>query len=152
MEKNNGPRNLAIVGIKTGGDFLALCIKNEIEKIENQKIELGYLDINLYRDDIANLHKIPIIKETYIAFSPDHKNIIFIDDVIYTGRTIRAAMDAIMDLGRPDRIQLACLIDRGHRELPIKADYIGKTITTTREQKIIVYFTKEEKNKRVVII
>lgn len=151
LERNHGAENLAIIGIKIGGVYFAECVINEINKIEKKKLPLGYLDINLYRDDITMASKQPIVKSTDIDFNVDKKKIVLIDDVIYTGRTLRAAMDAIMDFGRPDSIELAVLIDRGHRELPVRANYIGKFVTTTKNQKIEVYFGKEDKEKKIVL-
>ncbi|MBO7107188.1 MAG: bifunctional pyr operon transcriptional regulator/uracil phosphoribosyltransferase PyrR, partial [Verrucomicrobia bacterium] len=124
-EKNMGVENVALVGIRTRGVPLAARIAEEIQKIENVIVPTGSLDITLYRDDLTTMGYNPVIHGTEIDFDVTGKHIVLVDDVLYTGRTIRAALDAIIDMGRPNSIQLAVLIDRGHRELPIRADYAG---------------------------
>jgi pyrimidine operon attenuation protein/uracil phosphoribosyltransferase len=143
LEKNGGPAELAIIGIRKGGTNLAERICHNIRQIEGSYPLQGHLDINLYRDDFALQEKIPVVKKTEIEFNIENKKVVLVDDVLYTGRTIRAAMDAIMDLGRPSRIELAVLIDRGLRELPIQADFVGKAITSSPQQNVIVNY--EEK-------
>lgn len=134
LEKNIDLNKLAIVGIHTGGEFIARRIHKKIEEIETRAIHFGSLDITLYRDDLTHQSTQPQIKNTNLPFDVDDSHIILVDDVFYTGRTIRAALDAIIDFGRPQCIELAVLLDRGHRELPIRADYVGKNIPTMREQ------------------
>lgn len=135
VEKNKGAENICIVGMRTRGEFLAKRIAKEIEKLEKVDIKAGILDATLYRDDFRNKLKTPKVQLTDIPFDINGKNLILIDDVLYTGRTVRAALDELMDFGRPSSIQLTVLIDRGHRELPIQADFIGeKTITSINEE------------------
>ena len=137
-EKNRGVENVALVGIRTRGVPLAARIAEEIQKIENVAVPTGSLDITLYRDDLTTMGYNPVIHGTEIDFDVTGKNIVLVDDVLYTGRTIRAALDALIDMGRPKSIQLAVLIDRGHRELPIRADYAGKNVPTSRRETIEV--------------
>ena len=131
LEKNRGTNNLVIVGIRTRGVFLAERIIEKIEHIENYKLPFGILDITMYRDDFRMRLKQPVVQQTDIPFDLYEKNIVLVDDVLYTGRTTRAALEALMSFGRPAQIQLAVLVDRGHRELPIKPDYVGKNIPTS---------------------
>ena len=142
LEQNKGGEKLALVGIRTGGDHLARLLQARINEIEGTKVPLGAVDITMYRDDLASRGNLPIGK-TDIPFHLDGKQVILVDDVLYTGRTIRSAMDALMDFGRPSTIQLAVLIDRGHRELPIRADYVGRNVPTAREEDIAVIFDDE---------
>ena len=137
-EKNRGVENVALVGIRTRGVPLAARIAEEIQKIENVAVPTGSLDITLYRDDLTTMGYNPVIHGTEIDFDVTGKHIVLVDDVLYTGRTIRAALDALIDMGRPKSIQLAVLIDRGHRELPIRADYAGKNVPTSRRETIEV--------------
>ena len=150
-EKNRGVENVALVGIRTRGVPLAARIADEIEKIENVKVPTGSLDITLYRDDLTTMGYNPVIHGTEIDFDITGKNIVLVDDVLYTGRTIRAALDAIIDMGRPNSIQLAVLIDRGHRELPIRADYAGKNVPTSRRETIEVALQEEGKEDEVIL-
>ncbi|HBX75677.1 MAG TPA: bifunctional pyr operon transcriptional regulator/uracil phosphoribosyltransferase PyrR [Acidaminococcaceae bacterium] len=150
-EKNRGVENVALVGIRTRGVPLAARIADEIEKIENVKVPTGSLDITLYRDDLTTMGYNPVIHGTEIDFDITGKHIILVDDVLYTGRTIRAALDAIIDMGRPNSIQLAVLIDRGHRELPIRADYAGKNVPTSRRETIEVALQEEGKEDEVIL-
>ena len=140
IEKNKGTDNLVLVGIKTRGVYLAQRIHNRIQKLENVNVPLGELDITLYRDDRhdASLKQDPVVKKKKIGVDINDKNVVLIDDVIYTGRTIRAAMDALMDQGRPSSIAVAVLVDRGHRELPIRADFVGKNIPTSNDEQVAV--------------
>ncbi len=142
LEHNKGGEKLALVGIRTGGDHLATLLQARINEIEGLEVPLGAVDITMYRDDLASRGNLPIGK-TDIPFHLDGKQVILVDDVLYTGRTIRSAMDALMDFGRPSTIQLAVLIDRGHRELPIRADYVGRNVPTAREEDIAVIFDDE---------
>ncbi len=138
LERNEGCDNLALVGIVTRGDLLAKQLVDEIEKIEGVRVPLGSLDISFYRDDyLTNIA--PEIHATHIPFNVDGKRIVLVDDVLYTGRTIRAALDAIMDLGRPQSIELAVLVDRGHRELPICPDFVGKNVPSSHEENVRLY-------------
>lgn len=144
IEKNKGIEGLAIVGIRTGGVFLAQRIARIIAEIEKADIPVGIVDITLYRDDLTVGTHQPTLRGTEIPFNVDGKKIVIVDDVLYTGRTIRAAMDAVMEFGRPKMIQLAVLIDRGHRELPIRADYVGKNVPTSRKESVNVRLTEED--------
>ena len=150
-EKNRGVENVALVGIRTRGVPLAARIAEEIRKIENAEVRVGSLDITLYRDDLTTMGYNPVIHGTEIDFDVTGKHIVLVDDVLYTGRTIRAALDAIIDMGRPNSIQLAVLIDRGHRELPIRADYAGKNVPTSRRETIEVALQEEGKEDEVIL-
>ncbi|MCB0324197.1 MAG: bifunctional pyr operon transcriptional regulator/uracil phosphoribosyltransferase PyrR [Bdellovibrionales bacterium] len=138
LEKNRGAKSLAIVGIRTRGDYLARRICRQIEEIDGQKVPMGVVDITLYRDDIAQSDEQPLVRGTDLPFNVDRHAIVLVDDVLFTGRTVRAALDAIIDFGRPLSVQLAVLCDRGHRELPIRADYVGKSIPTSRKELVEV--------------
>jgi pyrimidine operon attenuation protein/uracil phosphoribosyltransferase len=138
IERNKGAENLGIIGIKTRGAYLAERLAKLIQEIEELEIPLGFMDITLYRDDIQTKLDQPIVQKTEIMFDVADKIIILVDDVLFTGRTIRAALDQIIDFGRPKLIQLAVLVDRGHRELPIRADYIGKNIPTALNEQVVV--------------
>lgn len=151
IEKNKGTAGLCLVGIQKGGVHLAGRLAKKIAAIEKAEIPTGSLDISFYRDDL-NIRAQPIVKRTEINCDVNGKNIILVDDVFFTGRSIRAAMDAIMDLGRPAHIQLAVLIDRGHRELPIRADFVGKNIPTAHNELVEVRLSEEGKEDSVVLI
>ncbi len=151
IEKHKGTQNLALVGIQTRGDYLAKRLADKIQKIENVTVPVGSMDINMYRDDWTKISHQPTVRPSNIPFSVDDMDIILVDDVLFTGRTIRAAMDALMDFGRPSRIELAILIDRGHRELPIQADYIGISKTTEHEDMIHVLVTEHDGQDTVFI-
>jgi len=151
LEKNKGTENLALVGIRTRGAVLAERLKEAIFRIESQYIPVGILDITLYRDDLTLIDTQPIIHQTHIDFDITGKKIILVDDVLFTGRTIRAALDALIDFGRPSTIQLAVLIDRGHRELPIRADYVGKNIPTALTQDVKVKLRETDQAEEVVV-
>ncbi|MEK7275067.1 MAG: bifunctional pyr operon transcriptional regulator/uracil phosphoribosyltransferase PyrR [Candidatus Desantisbacteria bacterium] len=138
LERNKGAQNLAIIGIQSRGVPIAQRIAKNIASVENCKIEMGVLDITLYRDDLTTISDQPVVKPTQILFDITGKKIILIDDVLYTGRTVRCAIDQLMDFGRPASIQLAVIIDRGHRELPIQADYTGRVVATTNDEVIEV--------------
>ncbi len=152
IENNRGVQNLYLVGIQKGGVVLARRLASQIEAIEGRKIEVGALDITLYRDDINTKEEQPVVKKTDIQCTIDNKSVVLADDVLFTGRSIRAAMDALMDFGRPANIQLAVLIDRGHRELPIRADYAGKNIPTSSRDLIEVTLDEEISKDKVVLI
>ncbi|KPJ99906.1 MAG: transcriptional regulator [Nitrospira bacterium SG8_35_4] len=152
IEKNKGMSNLCLVGIQKGGVILAERLASQIESIEGGNIQVGKLDITLYRDDLNTKEEQPVVKRTEIPCSIDDKTVILVDDVLFTGRSIRAAMDALIDFGRPAYIQLAVLIDRGHRELPIRADYAGKNIPTSFNDLVQVNLEKENNKDKVVLI
>ncbi len=152
LEKNKGAASIVIVGIRTRGEFLAKRITRKIEDIEHVKLNLGSLDITLYRDDLLGKLEQPTMKGTDILFNLSDKNVILIDDVLFTGRTIRAALDGLIDLGRPQSIQLAVLIDRGHRQLPIKADYVGKNVPTSLEESIRVHMKEVDGQDEVLLM
>jgi pyrimidine operon attenuation protein/uracil phosphoribosyltransferase len=152
IEKNRGVENLAIVGLHTRGAFLAERISRKITDIENHEVPTGYLDATFYRDDFRTRFKQPEVQVTNISFPLDEKNIVLVDDVLYTGRTIRAALDALMDFGRPARIDLAVLVDRGHRELPIKADFVGKNIPTSVGEEVRVKLTEVDEEDCVNLV
>ena len=151
LEKNKGIEDLCLIGIQTRGVILADRLKREIQKITQVDVPVGILDINLYRDDLTRVAEQPVIHKTEINFDLENKIVILVDDVLYTGRTIRAALDALIDLGRPKRIELAALIDRGHRELPIRADFVGKNIPTSDEEIVHVHFLETDKLEEVVV-
>ncbi len=151
LEKHRGTKNLALVGIHTRGVHLARRIQAKIKSIENVEIPSGELDITLYRDDWTRIGPHPVVQGTDIGFPVDGKHIILVDDVLFTGRTIRAALDELIDFGRPDHIELAVLVDRGHRELPIQADYVGKFIDTRRSETINVLLAEQDGEDRAVI-
>jgi len=151
LEKNKGVEDLCIVGIRTGGRYLAERLQNKISRIEEADIPLGILDITLYRDDLGMGNKKPRPEKTDIAFSLEDKKVILVDDVLFTGRTIRAAMDALIDFGRPKLIQLAVLIDRGHRELPIRADFVGKNLPSSLWESVVVRLTEKDGTDEVII-
>jgi len=152
VEKNKGAENLAVIGIKTRGAYLAERIAKLIEQIERVKIPVGLMDITLYRDDIQTKLEQPVVQKTEILFDVVDKVIVLVDDVLFTGRTIRAALDQIIDFGRPKNIQLAVLVDRGHRELPIRADYVGKNIPTAKDDRVYVKIIEVDKEDSVSII
>lgn len=150
LEHNKGCENLCLVGIVTRGDVLAKHLASIIEEIEGVKPEVGSLDISFYRDD-AVINLAPIVQGTNILFSLDGKTVVLVDDVLYTGRTIRAALDALMDFGRPSRIQLAVLVDRGHRELPIRADFVGKNVPSASNESVRLYLKEIDDESAVKI-
>ncbi len=151
IEHNAGDSAIAIVGIRTRGEYLAHRLVAIIEKLKGTTLPLGLLDITLYRDDLMISDSQPVVHETKIAFDVSEKNIILVDDVLYTGRTIRAALDAFIDFGRPQSIQLAVLVDRGHRELPIRADYVGKNIPTSKKETVVVKLHEIDKQDQVLV-
>ncbi len=151
IEKNKGITALCLVGIQRGGVHIAKRLRSRLEAIEGRSIPVGTLDIALYRDDINVRKEQPIVRRTEIDCTIDGKKVVLVDDVLFTGRSIRAAMDAIMDMGRPSAIQLAVLVDRGHRELPIKADFVGKNIPTSKDETVSVQLEEESGEDRVVL-
>jgi len=151
IEKNKGIEKLCLVGIQRGGVHLAKRLASKIQQIEKKEISVGSLDIAFYRDDL-NIRKVqPVVRRTEVLFEVTDLKIILVDDVLFTGRSIRAALDALIDLGRPASIQLAVLIDRGHRELPIKADYVGKNIPTALSETVEVQLVEEGLEDRVIL-
>lgn len=152
LEKNKGVEHLCIVGIRTRGAVLAERLNGCIKQIEGHVVPVGILDITLYRDDLTMIDAQPIIRETLIKFDITDQRIVLVDDVLFTGRTIRSALDALIDFGRPANIQLAVLIDRGHRELPIRADYVGKNIPTSIDQNVQVILSEVDGRDDEVII
>ncbi|MDM5328012.1 bifunctional pyr operon transcriptional regulator/uracil phosphoribosyltransferase PyrR [Neobacillus sp. CF12] len=153
IEKNKGIEDCVLVGIRTRGIFIAERLAAKIKEIEGKPIPVGELDITLYRDDLTKKteNQEPLVKGSDIPVEMRDKKVILVDDVLYTGRTVRAGLDAIMDLGRPSSIQLAVLVDRGHRELPIRADYVGKNIPTSSSEKVVVELLEVDKLDQVSI-
>jgi pyrimidine operon attenuation protein/uracil phosphoribosyltransferase len=152
IERNRGLESLALVGMQTRGVHIADRLKTLIQEIEGGDVPRGLLDVTLYRDDFRLKFKQPQVQVTQIDFDVDEKNIILVDDVIYTGRTIRAALDALMDLGRPARIQLAVLVDRGHRELPVKPDFVGKNVPTSLGEEVRVRMSESDGEDAILLV
>lgn len=151
IEKNKGAEEIALVGICSGGVPLSRVVQSKIRSIEGLDVPSGYVDITLYRDDLSRAGYQSRLKRTEIPFSIDEKRVVLVDDVLFTGRTIRAAMDALIDFGRPKNIQLAVLIDRGHRELPIRADYVGRNVPTARNETVEVIVEGEPEEWKVML-
>jgi pyrimidine operon attenuation protein/uracil phosphoribosyltransferase len=152
LEKNKGSQDIILMGMRTRGEFLARRIQNKLKIFDGADLPLGVLDVTLYRDDFRMRIKQPEVSVSNITFDINEKHIILVDDVLYTGRTVRSAMNAIMDLGRPASIQLCILIDRGHRELPIRADYVGKNIPTSLNEEIKVRMTEVDEEDAIYLI
>ena len=152
LEKNKGTEGLCLIGIRNRGAYLAKRLVEFIGNIEKEKVPVGILDITLYRDDLTLVAEQPIVHKTEIDFDINDKIVILVDDVLYTGRTIRAALDALIDFGRPRSIQVAVLVDRGHRELPIRADYVGKNIPTSKNETVEVRLSEVDSRDEVVIV
>lgn len=138
LEKNNGCQHVCLIGIHRRGVPMAQMIAQNIKQIENTEVSCGSLDITFYRDDLKHISNDPVIRDSQIPFDINGKTVVLVDDVLYTGRTVRAALDALMSHGRPDAIQLAVMVDRGHRELPIRGDYVGKNVPTSKNERIFV--------------
>ncbi|MDW8153830.1 MAG: bifunctional pyr operon transcriptional regulator/uracil phosphoribosyltransferase PyrR [Armatimonadota bacterium] len=151
LERNRGTSTLALVGVRTRGDVLARRLAEAIERIEGVRVPVGVLDITLYRDDRDRHAAAPTVQRTDVPFSVAGRDIVLVDDVLYTGRTVRAALDALMDLGRAASIQLAVLVDRGHRELPIRPDYVGKNLPTSSRERVTVRLVETDGVDEVVI-
>jgi len=151
-ERNDGTESLVLVGLRSRGVDVARRIAEELKLIAGTETPVGTLDVTLYRDDLDKVGPQPVVRTTEIPFSINEKRVVLVDDVLYTGRTIRAAMDSLIDLGRPRLIQLAVLVDRGHRELPIRADYVGKNVPTSRQEQIQVLLTEEDGEDKVIIV
>ena len=152
LENNKGGSNIVIVGIRTRGDLLARRIAAKIEEIEGHPVQVGTLDITLYRDDLRGKLDQPELHSTEILFDIAKKVLVLVDDVLYTGRTVRAALNALMDIGRPERIELLVLVDRGHRELPIKADFVGKNVPTSQKEEVKVMMSEVDPEDAVYLI
>ena len=152
VERRQVRESLAIIGIRRRGVPLGQRLSAKVEKIVRRKVPFGVLDITLYRDDLTTVATSPILKGSEVNFSVDRKSIVLVDDVLYTGRTIRAALDGLVDLGRPSRVKLAVLIDRGHRELPIQADYVGKVVETTKNESVEVKVTEFDGLEKVLLV
>lgn len=151
LEKNKGSKDIVLVGIKTRGVPLANRLARKIKEIEGAEIPVGIVDITLYRDDLTEEHVDPVIHGSNIDTDINNKTVILVDDVLYTGRTVRAALDALIDISRPTIIQLAVLVDRGHRELPIRADYVGKNVPTSKDENIKVQLKEVDKDDSVIL-
>ena len=151
IERNHGTQDVVLIGIQRRGVPLAHRLQQNIEKVEGIKVPLGVLDITFYRDDLSLLSEHPVVNGTDISFALTGCHAVLVDDVLYTGRTARAAMDALMDIGRPATIQLAVLVDRGHRELPIRADYVGKNVPTSRSEMVGVQVTEFDGENSVLL-
>jgi len=152
VERNNGTDGLVLVGLRSRGVDLARRIAKELKVIDGADVPVGALDVTLYRDDLDRVGPQPVVRKTEIPFAINEKRVVLVDDVLYTGRTIRAALDSLIDLGRPRLIQLAVLVDRGHRELPIRADYVGKNVPTSRQEQVQVLLTEEDGLDKVLIV
>lgn len=152
LERDRDLSKLAIVGIKTAGEYLAKRIHDRVEQIENTKISYGVIDITLYRDDLSVSGTKPLLKGTDLPFEVSGSRIVLVDDVLFTGRTIRSALDAIVDFGRPSRVELAVLVDRGHKELPIRADYVGKNLPTQRNDSVKVKLSEMDYDDGVYLV
>jgi len=152
VERNKGTKDLCLVGIRNRGAYLAKRLSAGIEKIDRVQIPVGILDITLYRDDLTLIAAQPVVHKTEIDFDINDKNVVLVDDVLYTGRTVRAALDALIDFGRPKSIQLAVIVDRGHRELPVRADYVGKNIPTSQNEAVEVRLEEVDGQDEVVIV
>ena len=152
LERNKGTDDLVLIGLRSRGVDLARRIARELKLIEGTDVPVGALDVTLYRDDLDKVGPQPVVRKTEIPFAINEKRVVLVDDVLYTGRTIRAALDSLIDLGRPRLIQLAVLVDRGHRELPIRADYVGKNVPTSRQEQVQVLLTEEDGVDKVVIV
>jgi pyrimidine operon attenuation protein/uracil phosphoribosyltransferase len=152
LERDSDFKRLAIVGIKTYGESLARRLRNKIKAIEKKEPKFGVIDITLYRDDVGSSNPFPVLKGSDLGFEVSGARIVLVDDVLFTGRTIRGALDAITDYGRPQRVELATLIDRGHRELPIRADYVGKNMPTRYKDKVFVRLSEFGYNDGVYLV
>jgi len=152
LERNRGTEGLGVVGVVSRGDLLAARLREQIRQVEDVEVPVGRLDITLYRDDLGRGGSPPMLRPTDIPFDIDDRTVVLVDDVLYTGRTTRAALDALMDLGRPRAIQLAVLVDRGHRELPIQPDYVGHTIRTGRDEEVEVRLGGDPADDAVLLV
>ncbi len=151
LERNKGTSGLALIGIRSRGVHIAERLRAKIRAIENTDVPTGIIDITLYRDDLSRSRQQPEVKGTHIDFAIDDKRVVLVDDVLFTGRTVRAALDALIDFGRPRNVQLVALIDRGHRELPVRADYVGKNLPTAVNESVQVRLQESDGRDEVVI-
>lgn len=151
LEHNHGLNGVVLIGVRTRGAFLADRINAVLERVEGHAVPVGYLDISFYRDDLKGTLAAPVVQKTEILFDVAGRTVVLVDDVLFTGRTIRAALDALVDLGRPQAIQLAVLVDRGHRELPIRADYVGKNLPTSHSEQVVVQLNEWDGADGVVV-
>ncbi len=151
IERNKGISDICLIGIQRGGVHLANRLSAKLKEIEGSDLPVGILDISLYRDDLNVRKDQPVVRRTQVPCEINDQKVVLVDDVLFTGRSIRAAMDAVMDLGRPSAIQLAVLVDRGHRELPVKADFVGKNIPTSMNETVIVQLSEDGAEDRVVL-
>src|SRR5574341_2377003 len=151
VERNKGTNDLVLIGLRSRGVDLARRIAQELKIIDGADIPVGTLDVTLYRDDLGRVGLQPVVRKTEISFAINEKRVVLVDDVLYTGRTIRAALDSLIDLGRPRAIQLAVLVDRGHRELPVRADYVGKNVPTSKGEQVRVELVEVDGVDRVII-
>ena len=152
VERNKGAENLAIIGVHTRGIPLAERLASKLSELEGVEVPRGMLDITLYRDDLSEVARQPIIRETQVPFDLAHRRVILVDDVLYSGRTVRAALDALGAIGRPAAVRLAVLVDRGHRELPIRADHVGKNLPTSRSERVHVQLAETDGQDAVDIV
>jgi len=152
IEKNQGTERLVVIGIKTRGAFLAERIAGNIKEIEGKEVPVGAIDINLYRDDLTETAGQPVVRSTDIGFDINKKKVILVDDVLFSGRTVRCALDELIDFGRPEAIQLAVLVDRGHRELPIRPDFVGKNIPTAKTESVEVRLKETDNDQEEVLV
>jgi pyrimidine operon attenuation protein/uracil phosphoribosyltransferase len=152
LEKNKGTEDLAVIGIKYRGAYLAERVAKNLKEIEGREVPLGALDITLYRDDLTELYEQPVVHATEIDFDITGKKIILVDDVLFSGRTVRCALDELIDFGRPANIQLAVLIDRGHREFPIRPDFVGKNVPTAKNESVEVRLKETDGKEEVVVL
>lgn len=152
VEKNNGAERLCLIGIRRRGQFLAERLAALVARIESRPVPVGTLDIALYRDDLSQMGPKPVVQPSQIDFAIQDLNVILVDDVLFTGRTIRAALDALFDHGRPNRVQLCVLVDRGHRELPIEASFVGKYVQTTRAEMVEVKLKEIDGSEKVLLV
>ncbi len=152
LERNKGVEDLVLIGIRSRGVHLAERLRAKIESIEGVSVPMGIIDITLYRDDLSRSRQQPQVKGTRVDFPIDDRRVVLVDDVLFTGRTVRAALDALVDLGRPKNVQLCVLVDRGHRELPIRADYVGKNLPTALDEEVQVRLTESDGRDEVVLV
>lgn len=151
VERNKGLKDLVLIGIRSRGVHLAERLRRKLAEIDGTTVPMGIIDITLYRDDLSRSRQQPQVKETKVDFPIDDRRVILVDDVLFTGRTVRAALDALVDLGRPRSVQLCVLVDRGHRELPIRADYVGKNLPTSLDEEVQVRLAESDGVEEVVL-
>ncbi|GIW43423.1 MAG: bifunctional protein PyrR [Candidatus Binatia bacterium] len=152
VERNKGVDDLALIGIRSRGVHLAERLRRKFGEIDGAQVPMGIMDITLYRDDLSRSQQQPEVKGTQVDFPIDDRRVVLVDDVLFTGRTARAALDALMDLGRPSQVQLCVLVDRGHRELPIRADYVGKNLPTALDEEVQVRLVESDGRDEVVLV